>query len=182
MPQELPSESAEDEVVLLDESGTPIGRAPKSAAHGPETALHLAFSCHVVTPGGQLLVTRRAISKRTWPGVWTNSFCGHPKPAEPLLHAVRRRADHELGLELESIELALPLFRYRATDAGGLVENEVCPVYVAVASSEPEPNPCEVAEYRWVEPQALATAVGAAPWAFSPWLVLQARELDLFRA
>ena len=176
------TETVEDEVVLLDESGTPIGRAPKSAAHGPDTALHLAFSCHVVNPIGEVLVTRRAVSKQTWPGVWTNSFCGHPKPAEPLLHAVRRRADHELGLELESVELALPLFRYRATDANGVVENEVCPVYVAVASGEPDANPREVAEYRWVEPTALATAVAATPWAFSPWLVLQARELELFRA
>ena len=70
--------------------------------------------------------------------MWTNSFCGHPKPAEPLLHAVHRRADHELGLELETVELALPLFRYRAIDANGVVENEVCPVYVAVASGEPD--------------------------------------------
>ena len=40
----------------------------------------------------------------------------------------------------------------------------------------------EVAEYRWVDQRSLATAVAAAPWAFSPWLVLQARELELFRA
>ncbi|BDZ53341.1 isopentenyl-diphosphate Delta-isomerase [Agromyces marinus] len=172
----------EDEVVLLDESGTPIGRAPKSAAHGPSTELHLAFSCHVVNPIGEVLVTRRAVTKQTWPGVWTNSFCGHPRPAEPLLHAVRRRADHELGLELTGIDLALPLFRYRATDAAGIVENEVCPVYVATASAEPDPNPREVAEYRWVRPEQFAAAIRATPWAFSPWLVLQAEELELFRA
>ena len=136
----------------------------------------------MVNPIGEVLVTRRATTKQTWPGVWTNSFCGHPKPAEPLLHAVHRRADHELGLELESVELALPLFRYRAPDANGVVENEVCPVYVAVASGQPDPNPREVVEYRWVEPRALETAVEATPWAFSPWLVLQARELELFRA
>ena len=176
------TETVEDEVVLLDESGTPIGRAPKSAAHGPDTALHLAFSCHVVNPIGEVLVTRRALGKQAWPGVWTNSFCGHPKPAEPMLHAVRRRAEHELGLELDSVELALPLFRYRAIDARGVVENEVCPVYLAVASGEPDPNPREVAEYRWVDPASLAAAVQAAPWAFSPWLVLQAGELELFRA
>jgi len=176
------TESVEDEVVLLDESGTPIGRAPKTAAHGPDTALHLAFSCHVVNPIGEILVTRRAVTKQTWPGVWTNSFCGHPKPAEALLSAVRRRADFELGLELESVELALPLFRYRAIDASGTVENEVCPVYLATSSGDPDPNPREVAEFRWVEPRALASAVESAPWAFSPWLVLQARELELFRA
>ena len=79
------------------------------------------------------------------------------------------------------MELALPLFRYRATDANGTVENEVCPVYIAITADEPEPNPREVAEFAWVAPDELGRAVEAAPWAFSPWLVLQARELELFR-
>ena len=172
----------EDEVVLLDESGSPVGRAPKSAAHGPDTALHLAFSCHVVNALGEVLVTRRSLSKQAWPGVWSNSFCGHPRPAEPLAAAVRRRAEFELGIQLTEVELALPLFRYRATDANGTVENEVCPVYIAVTADEPDPNPREVAEHAWVAPHDVGRAVAAAPWAFSPWLVLQARELELFRA
>ncbi|WP_448004355.1 isopentenyl-diphosphate Delta-isomerase [Agromyces bauzanensis] len=174
-------EAIEDEVVLLDEAGNAIGRAPKSAAHGPDTALHLAFSCHVVNALGELLVTRRALTKQAWPGVWTNSFCGHPRPAESLVAAVRRRAEFELGIELDDVELALPLFRYRATDADGTVENEVCPVYVARTASDPDPNPREVAEFRWVDPAEVGRAVQAAPWAFSPWLVLQARQLELFR-
>ena len=174
-------DAIEDEVVLLDESGSPIGRAPKSAAHGPDTALHLAFSCHVLNALGEVLVTRRALTKQSWPGVWTNSFCGHPKPAESLASAVRRRAEFELGIELAEVELALPLFRYRATDANGTVENEVCPVYLASTADEPDPNPREVAEFAWIAPEELGRAVEAAPWAFSPWLVLQARELELFR-
>ena len=174
-------DAIEDEVVLLAESGSPIGRAPKSAAHGPDTALHLAFSCHVLNALGEVLVTRRALTKQSWPGVWTNSFCGHPKPAESLASAVRRRAEFELGIELAEVELALPLFRYRATDVNGTVENEVCPVYIAITADEPDPNPREVAEFAWIAPEELGRAVEAAPWAFSPWLVLQARELELFR-
>ena len=127
-----------EQVVLLDDEGRPIGTAPKSSVHGTDTALHLAFSCHVVNEDGQILVTRRALGKRTWPGIWSNSFCGHPKPAEPVLTAVHRRAEYELGLTLTDIRLALPLFRYRATDANGIVEHEVCPVYTARA----EANPC----------------------------------------
>lgn len=108
----------EDEVVLLDEAGTPIGRALKSAAHGPDTALHLAFSCHVVNALGEVLVTRRALTKQTWPGVWTNSLCGHPKPAESLTAAVRRRAEFELGIELNDIELELADVVYAGSHTG----------------------------------------------------------------
>lgn len=169
-----------DHVVLLDDEGRAIGTAPKSSVHGTDTALHLAFSCHVVNSDGQVLVTRRALDKKTWPGVWSNSFCGHPRPAEPLLNAVHRRAEFELGLTLTDIELALPLFRYRATDANGIVEHEVCPVYTALTHDEPVLNPLEVVDARWVDPVELAASLQTTPWAFSPWLVLQAEQLHLF--
>ena len=171
-----------DHVVLLDEEGRAIGTAPKSSVHGTETALHLAFSCHVVNSAGQVLVTRRALGKKTWPGVWSNSFCGHPRPAEPVPAAVHRHAGHELGITLRDVRLALPLFRYRAVDASGMVEYEICPVFVAVTDDEPEPNPLEVAEARWVEADDLAASIRTTPWAFSPWLVLQAEQLHLFDA
>lgn len=169
-----------EHVVLLDDDGREIGTAPKSSVHGTDTALHLAFSCHVVNEAGQVLVTRRALSKKTWPGVWSNSFCGHPRPAEPVLTAVHRRAEFELGLTLSEIELALPLFRYRATDANGIVEHELCPVYTALTHDEPVLNPLEVVDARWVDPADLAASLESTPWAFSPWLVLQAEQLHLF--
>lgn len=171
-----------DLVVLLDDSGNEIGTAPKSSVHGSDTALHLAFSCHVLNDRGEVLVTRRALSKKTWPGVWTNSFCGHPRPAEPVATAVHRHAGHELGLQIRELEPVLPHFRYRAVDADGTVENEICPVYIAHADDELEPNPAEVMDWRWVDPADLAAALDATPWAFSPWLVLQAQQLPLFDA
>jgi isopentenyl-diphosphate delta-isomerase len=171
-----------DHVVLLDDEGRAIGTAPKSSVHGTDTALHLAFSCHVVNAAGQVLVTRRALDKKTWPGVWSNSFCGHPRPAEPVIAAVHRRAEFEIGLRLTELELALPLFRYRAVDATGIVEHEVCPVYTARTDQEPTLNPNEVVDARWVDPLDLAASLEATPWAFSPWLVLQARQLRLFES
>ncbi|TFC02786.1 isopentenyl-diphosphate Delta-isomerase [Cryobacterium adonitolivorans] len=173
---------ADDWVVLLDEDGREIGTAAKSSVHGADTPLHLAFSCYVFNDHGEVLVTRRALTKKTWPGVWTNSFCGHPAPAENLPDAVHRRAEFELGLDIRSLDLALPLFRYRATDSSGIVENEVCPVYLARASEDPVPNPDEVMEFSWTEPEALRRSVLASPFAFSPWMVLQMRELETFRA
>ena len=172
----------EEHVILLDDEGRHIGTAPKYSVHGSDTALHLAFSCYVFNAAGDVLVTRRALTKKAWPGVWTNSFCGHPLPTEPLTQAVERRADHELGLQIEAIDLALPLFRYRATDSSGIVENEICPVYLARTDQEPILNPDEVAEYAWTRPVDLYRAVTDAPWAFSPWMALQVQELDSFQA
>jgi isopentenyl-diphosphate delta-isomerase len=93
---------------------------------------------------------------------------------------VRRRAARELGLEVVGLDLVLPRFRYRASDASGIVENEICPVYRAVVDADPQPAADEVAEWQWVEPVRVRSAVEAAPYAFSPWLVLQLAQWDDF--
>jgi isopentenyl-diphosphate Delta-isomerase len=162
-------------VSLMAEDGTPIGIADKFELHGTETPLHLAFSCHVFNSAGAVLATRRALSKPTWPGVWTNSFCGHPAPDEAMEAAIARRASLELGITLDALECVLPDFRYRAVDASGVVENEICPVYRATTRDTVSPNSAEVAEFEWVDFGALRQSVAATPFAFSPWLVLQLR-------
>ena len=164
-------------VVLLDDNGTRIGTADKATVHGVDTPLHLAFSCHVHSPDGRVLVTRRARSKLTWPGVWSNSFCGHPGPDENVEDAIIRRAQAELGITVSSVTPWLPDFRYRAVDASGVVENEICPVFTAVTTDAVLPNPAEVSEFAWLTPDALRAAVAAAPFAFSPWLGWQLEHI-----
>ncbi|CAD6007262.1 isopentenyl-diphosphate Delta-isomerase [Agreia sp. COWG] len=169
--------SSSEQVVLLSEDGLPIGTADKATVHTVDTPLHLAFSCHVFDERGRILVTRRSLDKIAWPGVWTNSFCGHPAPGEAMEDAVARRAQRELGITLDEVALALPDFRYRAIDASGIVENEICPVYTATTSSELAPSADEVAEWHWVDPTTLRESVTSTPWAFSPWLTLQLPQL-----
>ncbi|MGP9527817.1 isopentenyl-diphosphate Delta-isomerase [Glutamicibacter sp. AOP5-A2-18] len=169
------------DVVLLSEDGQPIGTCAKELVHTTDTALHQAFSCHVLNADGQVLVTRRSLNKLTWPGVWTNSFCGHPQPDEVMEDAIKRHAQHELGLSIKSVELALPDFRYRAVDASGIVENEICPVFTAVIDSEISANPSEVMDHRWVDPNQLRDSLRLTPWAFSPWVVWQAEQMDLYQ-
>ena len=89
---------------------------------------------------------------------------------------------HELGFKVSAIEPALPDFRYRAVDASGIVENEICPVFTAVIDSEITANPDEVMDYCWVDPAKLGQALRATPWAFSPWLVMQAKGIALYAA
>jgi isopentenyl-diphosphate Delta-isomerase len=166
-----------DHVVLVDADARPIGVAPRATVHSSSTPLHLAFSCYLFRDDGRVLLTRRALSKKTWPGVWTNSFCGHPRSGERPVDAVGRYARHELGLEVHDVQEILPRFRYRAVDAAGVVENEICPVFFAFADAEPVPNPDEVMDQRWVEPEELGRLVVVAPWTLSPWAVEQVHAL-----
>ena len=167
-------------VVLASPDGEVIGTAPKATVHTTTTPLHFAFSAWVVREG-QVLLTRRALSKRTWPGVWTNSFCGHPGPGEETAAAVLRRARFELGLEGQP-RLILPDFSYRAVDSSGIVEHELCPVYLFEGAGDPQPNPEEVDSVAWVDADKLIAAAAATPFAFSPWMVEELAEEPLRRA
>ncbi|AZG46584.1 isopentenyl-diphosphate Delta-isomerase [Gordonia insulae] len=171
----------DDLVVLIDADRRPRGTAPRRTVHGPDTPLHLAFSCHVVDGEGRILITRRALGKRTWPGVWTNSYCGHPRPGETVEDAVRRYAPRELGFEVYDLQAVLPDFRYRAVDASGTVENEICPVYVARANGHPEPNPDEVMDFVWADIADVWSLAERSPWALSPWFVEQILSLGTGR-
>ena len=139
-------------VVLLDEAGQAVGTADKAGVHHADTPLHLAFSVHLFDEDGRVLVTRRALTKRTFPGVWTNSCCGHPAPGEDVADAVRRRVRQELGTDVEELRLVLPAFRYRA-EQDGVVENEMCPVFTGRVRGPVDPDPSEVDTTQW-EPWA----------------------------
>jgi len=164
-------------VVLLDEQGRATGTMPKAQAHHAGTPLHLAFSTYVLDDDDRLLLTRRALTKRTFPGVWTNTVCGHPGPGEDLAHAAVRRAGQELGLRLEDVRLVLPRFRYRA-EMHGVVENEICPVLVARAGGDRlVVDPDEVDDVRWEPWAEVVASVLDGSREISPWCAEQVEQL-----
>jgi isopentenyl-diphosphate delta-isomerase len=163
----------EELVVLLDDDGQPCGTASKASVHHAATPLHLAFSCWLFDADGRVLLTQRARGKKTWPLAWTNSFCGHPAPGEPVERAVTRRAGQELGITVADLRVALPDFRYTATMADGTTENEVCPVYEATVGAALQPDPTEVEDVACVSWPELLADVAADPERYSPWLRLQ---------
>jgi isopentenyl-diphosphate delta-isomerase len=167
-------------IVFVNEDGTPTGEVgPKLESHTANTKLHLAFSCYVFNDASEVLVTRRAETKKVWPGVWTNSVCGHPGPGEPSEAAIVRRLNEELGMSAEDIKVVLPNYRYQTPPYNGIIENEFCPVYFAKATSDVQPNPDEVAEYRWMTWDAfVAEATADADDVWSWWCKDQLKQLQ----
>lgn len=166
-----------EHVILLDTEGNPCGIQDKATVHHQNTPLHLAFSCWVFNPDGELLITRRALTKKAWPGVWTNSVCGHPQQNEAIEDAVQRRCLYETGLTVGNIKPVYPTFRYYAADSNQIVENEICPVFAALTTDNVAPRSDEVMDWRWVSlPEALRE-IERYPDYFSPWMVAQIGHL-----
>jgi isopentenyl-diphosphate delta-isomerase len=146
--------SESEKIVFVDKNGKPTGEVgPKLESHNESTKLHLAFSCYIFQANdNKFLFTQRALSKKVWPCVWTNSLCGHPSPGETIEDAIRRRALFELGIQkLENIKCVLPNYIYVTPPYNGIIENEFCPVFVAYTSDKIEANTSEVEAYQWID-------------------------------
>ena len=168
----------EELIVLVDELGRPRGTAEKWSSHHADTPLHLAFSCYVFDASGSFLMTRRALTKKVWPGVWSNTACGHPAPEERFEDAIRRRLRYELGMTVRDIDVVLPDHLYRAPPFEGIVEYEFCPVFVAREAGAPRPNPIEVEACAWIDWDEFARrALEDTRDAYSWWCKNQLREL-----
>lgn len=170
-------EPAVELVVLTDDEGNGVGTAAKASVHHEHTPLHLAFSCYVFDRQRRLLLSQRALAKPTWPGAWTNSFCGHPSPGEAMREAVRRRGRQELGIDLVDLRLVLPRFRYEATMPNGVRENELCPVYTAITDDDPAADAAEVEALEWVDWVQFRDGVLQGTREISPWCAKQVAQL-----
>ncbi len=171
-----PSSSPPESVVLLDPEGNPTGTLAKDRVHTANTPLHSAFSVFLFDGKGLMLAQQRAHSKKTWPGVWSNACCGHPGLGESPIAAAHRRLQQELGLTSIELTCILPDFRYRA-ELDGIVENEICPVFIGQCHDDPTPNRDEVAAVEWVPWKDFAESCNRKTNTryddFSPWSHLE---------
>jgi isopentenyl-diphosphate Delta-isomerase len=161
-----------DVLILVDETDRGVGYLSKAQCHHGQGILHRAFSLLIFNGNGELLIQRRAASKRLWPLYWSNSCCSHPRGAETLETAAQRRLREELGI---SCELRfLYKFQYQAQfDATG-AENELCSVFIGRSDEAIKVNRDEILDWRWISPEALREEMRAEGGrTFTPWFMLE---------
>ncbi len=161
-----------EHVVLVDESNAVLGTMPKAEVHGASTPLHRGFSLFLFNREGKLLLQQRSAKKKTWPLVWSNSCCGHPRLGETNIEAARRRLGNELGMSADRIEEVAP-YRYQYV-RDGVMENEICPILVGFSNHTPQPNPDEVEAIAWVDWNEFLKDIAASPGKYSDWCIEEA--------
>lgn len=156
----------EERVVLVDSDDRPVGELEKMQAHR-EGLLHRALSVFVFNGNGELLLQRRAHGKYHSGGLWTNTCCSHPRPGEPVGDAAARRLREEMGMDCNLAPRFA--FVYRSELDDGLVEHEFDHVFLGTSEAEPDPNPAEVLEWRYVSPDEIRHELERNPGRFTSW-------------
>jgi isopentenyl-diphosphate Delta-isomerase len=166
----IPMES--ELLILVDEADREIGYVDRDRCHAGGGMLHRAFSLLIFNDQGELLLQQRAPSKQLWPLFWSNSCCSHPRRAESIESAARRRLREELGLSCPLHFLFK--FQYQAQFDSAGAENELCSVFIGRASERVTVNPAEINAWRWISPEALhAEMAGPDQGNFTPWFRLE---------
>ena len=156
-----------ERVVLVDEQNREIGAAEKFEAHAAGR-LHRAFSVFVFNSEKQLLLQRRAVAKYHSGGLWSNTCCGHPRPAEATEAAARRRLREEMNFDCE-LRAAFE-FIYRAEFENRLIEHEYDEVFVGAFDGVPAPDESEVEGWKWTGLDELRRELRERPAAYTYWL------------
>ena len=145
-----------EKVILVDEYDLEIGQMEKMEAH-EKALLHRAFSIFVFNDEGKLLLQRRATHKYHSAGLWTNTCCSHQRHGESTLDASHRRLQEEMGFDCDLEEKFS--FIYKVNFDNGLSEHEYDHVVFGTFNDEPQINPDEVSDFRYVSINDIKEAI-----------------------
>ncbi len=157
----------EEHVILVDENDHVLGTMPKMEAH-LQNKLHRAFSVFIFNSNNELLIHQRAADKYHSANLWTNTCCSHQRPNENNIEAAERRLEEEMGMQAENLVDKFH-FIYQVKLENDLYEHELDHVLVGVSNEDPNPNPNEAQDYRWINIDDLKKEIEQKPEDFTFW-------------
>lgn len=85
---------------IYTKNGKKIGTAPKSKCHGSNPGFyHKPVWIWIINSKNQILIQKRAKSKKLFPNLWDMPSAGHVKSKETSLEGAIRETYEELGVE-----------------------------------------------------------------------------------
>lgn len=156
----------EEQVILVNENDEQIGLMPKMEAH-EKGVLHRALSVFIFNDQDELMLQQRAFSKYHSPGLWANTCCSHQREGENNIDAGKRRMMEEMGFSTE-LEESIS-FIYKAHFDNGLTEHEFDHILIGRFNGTPNPNPEEVAAWKWVSLDEIKIDIKENPQNYTAW-------------
>tara|TARA_R110001592_G_scaffold28426_2_gene104406 strand:+ start:1139 stop:1684 length:546 start_codon:yes stop_codon:yes gene_type:complete len=122
-----------DELIdILTPEGKSTGKtALKSEAH-KNGWFHATVHIWLFTSDEKILLQKRALTKKVFPGIWDISVAGHVGAGEKVLTSAKRELFEEIGLQLEEKDLIKTGTRiHQVTHKNGIQDNEHHHVFIA---------------------------------------------------
>jgi isopentenyl-diphosphate delta-isomerase len=162
------------DVILVNESDQEVGRCEKMLAH-EEGLLHRAFSIFLFNAEGEMLLHRRALGKYHSGGLWTNACCSHPMPGVAIEYTLQEKLQQEMGIQCP-LQFAFS-FLYKAQLDNNLIEHELDHVYIGQFNGAPQPNPEEVADWRYFSISEISNLMISQPQMFTEWFKIAFQQV-----
>ena len=122
-----------DELIdILTPTGKPTGTtALKSEAH-KNGWFHATVHIWLFTADEKILLQKRALTKKVFPGIWDISVAGHVGAGEEIIEGSKREVFEEIGLKLDEKDLVKIGTRiHQVTHKNGIQDNEHHHVFMA---------------------------------------------------
>lgn len=122
-----------DELIdILTADGKPTGKtALKSEAH-KNGWFHATVHIWLFTSDEKILLQKRALTKKVFPGLWDISVAGHIAAGETILSSAKREIFEEIGLAIDEKDLIKIGTRiHQVSHANGIIDNEHHHVFIA---------------------------------------------------
>lgn len=167
------------QLVLVDVNDRILGHKEKFATHKIPVPLHRAISIVIFNKDKtEMLITKRAKVKPTWPEFWTNAVCSHPYPKETYQKAAERRICEELGFKTKLKEIFFFTYEVKM-DNKVWGEHELDHVFTGVYEGLVKPDPDETSDYEWVKIGELKKDIRKNPKRYSPWFIIILNKLKI---
>eukprot|EP00073_Rattus_norvegicus_P053829 XP_017456219.1 PREDICTED: isopentenyl-diphosphate delta-isomerase 2-like isoform X1 [Rattus norvegicus] len=165
-------ERLDEMLIVVDENDKVIGADTKRNCHQNKNIekglLHRAFSVALFNSEKKVLIQRRADTKLTFPGYYTDSCCSHPlsnpeemeeKDALGVKKAALRRLQAELGIPQDQVSLEdivfMKRYHYKAKSDAVWGEHEVCYLLLIKKDVKICPDPSEVSSFSYLTREEL---------------------------
>ena len=121
-----------DELIdILTSEGMPTGKtALKSEAH-KNGWFHATVHIWIYTKENKILLQKRAMTKKVFPGLWDISVAGHIGAGESILDGAQREVNEELGIDISDSELTkIGTRTHQVSHSNGIQDNEIHHVFI----------------------------------------------------
>ena len=163
---------------IFDDNGVLLGEVPRGTVH-EQGMWHKSAQVFVFNSQGELLLAQRAVDKDLYANLWDYSVGEHLQPRETHAMAAYRGLIEELGIRHIQLK-PLGVQRWVVQRGDGFWDREIQQAYQGVYDGQLLLDPAEVQAVEYVALVELHKRVETNPEQFTPWLLEDLLEFDLF--